>query len=472
MDNVHFYQESDQRDDLDLVLDIANDQIVIADGEGNLVRFSKSIEEAFGMTKEELTGKNVRELVREGVLSRSTALVVLKTKKKVTMPQTTQMGRRLMVNSIPVFNEEGEITKIISISKDITEISQLRQELKTTMEQLNRYRAELNKKTAIEQQSIMGNSPEMRSVLNTMSKVADLDVTVLIKGETGVGKSLAAQVIHEMSKRKDEPFVEVNCGALSESLLESELFGYEKGAFTGASDQGKKGMLEVADKGTLFLDEIGEVPLHLQVKLLNAIEKKEFYRLGSTKKSLFDARILVATNKNLEEMVEKGTFRKDLYYRLNIIPIIIPPLRERKDDLVTLAYYFLRQFNQGYGFEKKLSSEAYDLLTGYSWQGNVRELRNTIERLVITSGKDEITGEEVTRILDPEGWRQPFRQWDVMPLKKAREELEKEILRKAFDTYKTTRKIAEVLEVDQSTVVKKLHRYGIVKDDGDFSTEL
>ena len=460
-EKLHYYKESDQRDDLDLVLDIINDQIVIADGKGNLVRFSKSIETAFGMTKEELTGKNVRELEREGVLSKSTALIVLKTKKKVTMPQTTRMGRRLMVNSIPVFNEEGEISKIISISKDITEISQLRKELKETLEQLKRYREELNKKTAIDQQSIMGNSPQMRSVLDTMCKIADIDVTVRIKGETGVGKSLAAKTIHEMGKRKDGPFIEVNCGALSESLLESELFGYEKGAFTGASDQGKKGMLEIANNGTLFLDEIGEVPLHLQVKLLNAIEKKEFYRLGSTKKTKFDARIIVATNKDLEEMVEKGTFREDLYYRLNIIPITIPALRERNEDLVNLAYHFLQMFNQAYGFEKKLSSKAYDVLLNYSWPGNVRELRNAVERLVITSWNDEINEEEVSRILDPDGWEEYTRHFDIMPLKKARENMEKEILQKAVKSYKTTRRIAEVLEIDQSTVVKKLKRYKI-----------
>lgn len=446
--------------DLDNILNIIDSQIVISDKNGYILRSSNSIEESFGMKKEEIIGVNIWELEKKQIISETVAGIAIKTRKKVTRVQNTRAGKRLIVTSTPIFNENNELLKIISISKDITEIAKLKEELYETIERLNWFKKEIINERAIKKGKIIGNSVSMKKVVQLMSQISNIDVTVLITGETGVGKNLVAKTIHNMSNRKDNPFVEVNCGALSEHLLESELFGYEKGAFTGANDKGKKGIFETAYKGTIFLDEIGEIPLHLQVKLLQALENKTFYKLGNSKPIIFDARIIVATNKDLNKMVKEGKFREDLFYRLNIIPILLPPLRDRKDEIVMLTYNFMEEFNEKYNFNKKISPSAYNTLIEYNWPGNVRELKNVVERLIITSQNNLIEKYEIINIIKKPEEKTEIID-DIMPLKTAREIIEKQIIINALKKYKTTRKVGEILEVDQSTIVKKIKKYEI-----------
>lgn len=446
--------------ELKLILDSAYDEIVIADGDGVILRVSKSCEKLFGIPEKDMIGKNARELEQKGVLSKSTAVYVVKHKKKVTLVQTTRAGRRLMVTGIPMFDDSGKLIRIISISKDITEIENLKKQLVETEEMLEWYRKEIFTEHTKDNDIVIGNSSSIKQIMKLIHQIASVDVIVLITGDTGVGKGVIARTIHSISNRRDKPFIQVNCGAIPESLLESELFGYVEGAFTGANRGGKEGLFEAAEDGTLFLDEIGEMPLHLQVKLLHAIEEKAFYKLGSSKPIKFNARIISATNRDLEVLVSKGKFREDLFYRLNVVPVHIPSLRERKEDIPILSHYFLEKFNAKYGVSKKISTEAYNIFITNTWSGNIRELENTIERLVLTTTEDIIRREDVESLIKRSDVID-IADDNIMPLKQAKEIVEKKILTNALKKYKTTRKIAEVLKVDQSTVVKKLNKYDI-----------
>lgn len=303
----------------------------------------------------------------------------------------------------------------------------------------------------------------MKLVFATANKVSSVDATVLILGESGVGKEVVARYIHENSPRSNRPFIVVNCGAIPEQLLESELFGYAPGAFTGAARNGKAGLFETAQGGTLFLDEIGELPLSLQVKILRVLESREIMRVGSTKTTPVDVRILAATNRDLEQMVANKRFRADLFYRLNVIRISIPPLRDRVDDIAPLSLYYLNLFNNRYHQKKRFSYEIKSELERYPWPGNIRELKNAVEQMVVL-GYDELlqtadlpwyqqqSGEAQARHVQVSG---------ILPLKQALEETEKQLLENTLKKYRTSRQISRVIGIDQSTVVRKLNKYGL-----------
>lgn len=242
----------------------------------------------------------------------------------------------------------------------------------------------------IKKTEFIGQSPAIKEILSIINKLSKTDSTVLIMGESGTGKELVAKMIHQKSTRATKPFIPVNCGAIPSELLESELFGHEKGAFTGAV-YSRPGRFELAHEGTIFLDEIGDMPLHLQVKILRVIQERTFERIGSTKPLHVNVRIIAATNKNLENEVKEGKFREDLYWRLNVVPLLIPPLRERKEDIPILCEYFINKFSEKFGYELKIKSDAFDLLLNYHWPGNVRELENLIERLYVLSENGVIT---------------------------------------------------------------------------------
>jgi transcriptional regulator with PAS, ATPase and Fis domain len=302
----------------------------------------------------------------------------------------------------------------------------------------------------------------MENILQLAAKIADVDSTVFILGESGVGKEVIARFIHKRSHRDKGPFVKINCGAIPETLLESELFGYETGAFTGAKRQGKPGLIEMANEGTLFLDEIGELPLNLQVKLLQVLQEHRLVRIGGIKPITVNIRVIAATNRDIENMVKKGEFREDLFYRLNVVPITIPPLRERRDDIIPLIYHFLEEYNRKYDKAKKISAEAKDILIKYNWPGNVRELENTVERLVVTVEEDVILPHHL-----PENLKEiniPLKVVNVdgiIPLKDAVEMVERQLLHKAVEQCNSTYDIAKILGVNQSTVVRKIQKYGI-----------
>ncbi len=460
-DMLTYYRQA--YDELKLILDMSFDQITIADGEGVFTKVSKSCEMYFGVSEDKLVGYSAFELENNGVFDISVTAEVVRKGKKVTLIQRTGADKTLMVTGIPMFNEKGKIIKIINISKDITESQMLGQELKDTQSQLQWFQNELNKREAIHNSKISYKSVAMNKIMDLVLHICDLDATVLLLGETGSGKGYVARLIHESSIRKEEPFIPINCGAIPENLLESELFGYDSGAFTGAVKGGKKGLFEIAGKGTIFLDEVGDMPMNLQVKLLHVLDEKKVFRVGGEKPIKVEGRVIAATNKDLKKLIQEGKFREDLYYRLNVVPINIPALRERKEDILILIKMFLNENNKEHRTNKIISEAGYNVLTNYDYPGNIRELGNMIERLVITTRGDIIEALQVKEIIEPtESCRKSnFSTDEIIPIKQAVENLEKEILQSAFIKYKTTRKVAEILEIDQSTVVKKTKKLKI-----------
>ncbi len=307
-------------------------------------------------------------------------------------------------------------------------------------------------------------SPQMKTVVNQVLKIAPFDSTVLITGESGVGKEVIADLIQKNSKRSHTSYVKINCGAIPESLAESEFFGYMGGSFTGSNKEGKQGLFEAAHNGTLFLDEISELPLALQPKLLRVLQSREINRVGSTVPLQLNVRIIAATNRNLRQMVLDGLFREDLFYRISVIPIRIPPLRERKMDIAAAIDFFTRKFFANYGIDKKFSREVLDILLNYHWHGNMRELENVIEQILITSEGNEIVPEDVPYHFKVENknFEEPVvKVKQIIPLAQAVLELERQLFLMAVESCKTTRKIAKALEISQSSVMRKLKILGI-----------
>ncbi len=298
----------------------------------------------------------------------------------------------------------------------------------------------------------------MQKIEDILKKIAPFDTTVLLMGESGVGKNRYAKMIHGLSQRRDKPYVVIDCGAIPVNLLESELFGYEKGAFTGANANGKKGLIEMAANGTLLLDEIGDLPLPLQVKLLKVIQEKKITRLGGTQEKAIDFRLIAATNKDLSLSVELGAFRKDLLYRINVISVTIPPLRQRREDIPSLIHEFIELFNLKYGIQRKFSSRAMEFMKDYSWPGNVRELQNIVERVLLTADDNVIT----ESMLPPEIYSKvTVSKYEIgrKSLKEILEEVEKSVLLEAYERYGTTTKVAQILGISQGSVSLKLNKY-------------
>lgn len=454
--------------ELSAILEASNDNIVITDGNGKVLRSSPNCQSIYGMEIEDLIGKTVDELEKLDIFSPSVTKRVLQEKKEVQVMQHTLTGRSVMATALPVFDDNGKMIRVISFSHDLTELRQIKEDYEELRAKMEYYQSEIQELRDKEQHTdgIVLKSKEMSNVWKLIQRVAPSDATVVFLGESGVGKNVFARAIHEKSNRSKEAFIEVNCGAIPETLFESEMFGYEKGAFTGANKEGKPGLIELANKGTLFLDEVGELPLNLQAKLLKVIQEKKVTRIGGTQTKQIDFRIIASTNRNLQEMVKKGKFREDLFYRLNVVPITILPLRERKDDLLQLCEFFLGMFNEKYKTEKVLHAATINEMLDYAWPGNVRELENLIERLVITtenriiypsalpfqtknshSGDFELETEDVPEQADS--------------LEEALRDVEIRWLKRAYRQYKTTYEMADYLGISQSSVVRKLQKYGI-----------
>ncbi len=452
--------------DLKAIFDISYDVIYVSDQHGVTLRVSSACQKLWGKRAEELIGKSVYELERMGIYNPSVTRKVLEEKETVSLIQSTRTGRRLMVVGTPIKDEHGEIIRVVNASRDITAVDRLQSKLDETKQLMEGYKKELEQlrnKTLVNDK-IIYQSVEMEKVIALVHRVKDVESTVLIYGETGVGKEVVANLIHQSSNRSENPFITINCGAIPENLLESELFGYEKGAFTGAMNR-KRGLFELANEGTLFLDEIGEMPLNLQTKLLRVLQERTFVRVGGTEQVKINIRLITATNSNLYEEVKRGNFREDLYYRLNVIPINIPPLRERKEDILSLIQYFLQFFNEKYRLTKTISNQAIELLQQYQWPGNVRELKNIIERLIVLTERDQISETDLDALLFPI-WNEHQSKDDVIineiiPLKQCIEKAESQLLKLAKEKYHHTTEMAKALEVNQSTISRKLRKLGI-----------
>ncbi|EJR60365.1 hypothetical protein IIO_03724 [Bacillus cereus VD115] len=459
----------DLNKDLHAILSSIYDEILVVNHKGELIRYSETvINDFWGSNLKDLLGKNLLDLEQKGLFSPSVTRLVLEQQKKVSVVQETKSGRKILAVGNPVFDENGELHRIIIASRDITEATRLKTELHEIKRISEQYKKELddfkNKDRFLKK--LIYCSPKMEQIINQAKKIADFSSNVLISGESGVGKEVIAQAIHQLGKRSAKPFLKLNCGAIPETLLESELFGYTKGAFTGADKNGKEGYFKRADQGILFLDEIGEMPLHLQVKLLRVLQEQEVIPIGSTIPMKINVQIIAATNKSLEKMVEAGTFREDLFYRLNVIPLQVPPLRERMEDVPVLAFHFLQQLNEKYNKNYHLTPDALNLLEFYSWPGNVRELQNMIERLVVSADDPVIEAEFVSKFLTP-GY--DFKKSKpvitrVLPLQEALHSVEEQLILLAMKQYKTTTKAAKALGISQSSVSRKYQR--IVSEKG------
>ncbi|HBP64016.1 MAG TPA: transcriptional regulator [Desulfosporosinus sp.] len=448
--------------ELEAIFNSSYDEIFVADGEGFTLKVNKASELFCGMKAEEILGKHVSELEKLGLFSPSITTQVLKQKKRTTLIQSTKSGQKIIVTANPVFDDKGKVILVVTNSRDITELSNLRQRLEDTEKLINNYRTEIVKlrKESVNTSKIISQSAKMEQILILAGKVAGVDSTVLIEGESGVGKGVVALKIHQLSKRSKYPFITINCGAIPESLIESELFGYEGGSFTGAKKEGKKGLFEVASTGTIFLDEISELPLNLQVKLLHVIQDKRLRRVGGTSYIEVNARIIAATNCDIPQLVKERKFREDLYYRLNVVPLVVPPLRHRKEDIPVLIDHFLEMFLEKYELHKKIASDTLELLLNYNWPGNVRELENLIERVVVTVDTLEVLPFHLPdHILHADGTSKKVYVHDICSLKNATEELERQLLTKALIKFRNTYKMADALKVNQSTIVRKMHRY-------------
>ncbi|VBB09697.1 pas fold-4 [Lucifera butyrica] len=445
--------------ELDGIIESSYDGICVADGQGVTLRVNAAYKRLVGLQDRDVLGVHSKELEREKIIFPSATLLVLREKRPVTVMQETKSGKKVLATGTPIFNEQGIIVRIVTNIRDLTELSSLRLQIEEAERLKTHYQSS---STAVPApRNIVAYSIEMGKVLQTASKVAAVDSTVLILGESGVGKEVVARFVHQSSLRQSGPFIQINCGAIPETLIESELFGYETGAFTGARREGKPGLIELANNGTLFLDEIGELPPNLQVKLLQVIQERQILRIGGTKPNRINARFIAATNRNLQRMVRDGTFRADLFYRLNVVPLAIPPLRERKDDIIPLINHFLAAFNARYGCNKQIAYDTKDFLTEYHWPGNVRELENIIERLIVTVDEATILPAHL-----PDAMKNNVREsrckifvTGLLPLKQAIEEVESQLITLGWQQCANTYKLAKILEVNQSTVVRKIQKY-------------
>ena len=362
--------------------------IFVVDGKGKIIYANASAAESVGSTIDDITGKNCQEMEMEGYYDKSVALDAIRKKKRVLSVYKTRIGLNVVCSANPILDECGNVTRVVVFSQD----EALMREIMNDVEEERKKNISIQQTLSYIQekmacQNIVSSSPEMERLFKMLLNVARTDTTVTIYGESGTGKEVLANFVHQNSMRSNKPFIPINCAAIPAELMEAEFFGYEKGSFTGANREGKAGLFEMADHGTIFLDELGEMPLSLQSKLLRVLESGEVKRIGSSKTIKTDVRIIAATNRNLTKMVDEKTFREDLYYRLNVILVNIPPLRERPEDIEALSEHFLNEFNRKYGRNVEISEDVLNKFKKYSWPGNIRELKNEIERYVVTEGQ-------------------------------------------------------------------------------------
>jgi len=446
------------------IIECSYDGIYITDGKAKTIMCNKAYEKITGLNRKQMLGKNMRLIEKNGYISKSATLMVLKSKKSSTIEQEFETGKKVLVSSNPIFDSKGNISMVVTNVRDVTELYELKQQIGKNKELTDKYylQVEAMRIQLASFPDIVAIDESMLELLEMAKKVAEVDTTVLLLGETGVGKEVIAKYIHKNSKRSCKSFIKINCGAILPSLIETEFFGYAKGAFTGANKQGKIGLFELSDNGTVFLDEIGELPYDVQVKLLRVLQENEIIRVGGTKIIKINVRVIAATNRDLSAMVQNKTFREDLFYRLNVIPITILPLRERKGDIEPLVLHFLKKNNKKYNYNKVMTSAAMEALIEYKWPGNVRELKNIIERIIIMSPGDKILRSDLPI---KGGWNNNKTEFDIEEssgtMKDMVEKVEAALIYKTFKKYNNVRDCAKELGIDAATFVRKRKRYKI-----------
>ena len=458
MQNHMFGSLQEAYDRLQTIVNCSHDGIFIADGQANTLWVNPAYLDISGLQERDVVGRNLFDLERAGVISQSGTLLSIAQRKPVTLEQTFQTGKRALITSTPSFGDHGEIVMVVTNVRDMTEYYDLQEKYQETAE---RYRSEIElaRKQLLNNSDLIAADPNTRAVLDQVDRVAALDTTVLLTGETGAGKEKFAHYIYKNSARRQGRFITVNCGAIPPTLIESELFGYEKGAFTGASREGKMGIFELADQGTIFLDEIGELPLDMQVKLLRVLQERHIQRVGGVRDIPVDVRVIAATNRDLAEMVRSKAFREDLFYRLNVVPITIPLLRERRGDILPFIDCFLRELNKKYNFHKEFSVSALQAMESYRWPGNVRELKNVVERVVIMANSDLIRAADLPFQPQETGQSKAPQLNGPVDLRLETAKFEYQYIQQAYEKYKNVRTAAASLGMDSSTFVRKRQKY-------------
>lgn len=454
------------KEDYKSFLDHSFDEIYVIDADGNTIYVNAACGRHYGATPEELVGKPTQYLEEKGYCSPVLAPVFLNTNKRITLQQSTAFGKILTVTSTPVFDKNKRIKYVVLNSRDITDITELHKNLENSRRLVEQFRGDIAnlKQNELTFAGIIADSPQMQQSMKLARKIASVDTDVLILGESGTGKNLIANYIHNAGRRRVGKFIQVNCASIPENLLESELFGYCKGAFSGAEKNGKPGLAKLADGGTLFLDEIGELPLCLQAKILQLVQEHSFIPLGGTEKVHVDLRIIAATNRDLKESIRLGTFREDLYYRLSVLDITIPPVRERISDIPLLVNFYLNKLNSKYHSYISISADAMKILEKYSWPGNVREMEHLLERLVLLFEGGEIQPKDL-----PDNLRSFVSKSVALGnesetrgsgcVKTSFREMEIEQVINLYKSLKSSYKVAEEMHISQSKATRIINKY-------------
>lgn len=460
-----FYQL--QNRELNAIFESVSDGIWVCDGNGIVLNINEASEKINEIRKEEVVGRSVYDLVEEGMYDESSVVMVLEQKKQVSIVQEIKrIKKKALVTATPVFNEQGDISLVVVNARDMTQLNNMKAQLEKSLQESDKLKETLKEINLLEvsRKNVIGESETFQSVLKVALKLAQMEVSnILLLGESGTGKGLMAKFIHRCSRRHKKSFIQINCAAVPESLLEAELFGYEKGAFTGAQEDGKVGLIELSHGGTLFLDEIGELPLALQSKLLKYFDDNEVMRIGGLKSKKVDCTIIVATNRDLGTQVKKKRFRKDLFYRINTFTVSVPPLRERPEDIFDLVNYYLTTYNQQFKTNKRIGPTALEKLQRYPFPGNVRELKNIIKKGVVLSESNHLDDYLMNGLPMIQQSRKtaPLIGGRAINLRHELLAYEKEILLEVMQENKTTRKIAEKLNINHSTVVRKLKKHNL-----------
>ncbi len=447
------------------IMDHYYSNIFVADGAGNILYTNKKTAASLECPQEQIMNMTVRQLQEQGYTSRSMTEEAIQKRAQAVGSYYNRRGEEIATVSTPVFDADGTLCMVVTYSEEMSTLDAFMEDLKKGQAKYENMKRALGYIEEQEQRSIIVQDYEMQRIFSMLKEIAKSDSTVMLYGESGVGKDVAATFIQSNSRRNQEVMIPVNCAAIPKELVEAELFGYERGAFTGASHRGKSGLFELANEGTLFLDEIGELPLQAQTKLLRVLETGDFRRVGGTRQLHTDVRIIGATNRDLKELVERKEFREDLYYRLNVVPITIPPLRERPKDVEGLVHKFLTECNRKYAAERVISEAFWARIRQYSWPGNVRELRNTIERFVLTGT------EFIPNLKEQSGRENPFegQQWFEQeacsaPLHEVLDDVERRYIKSALVTCgENVAATAKMLGIHQSVLYKKMKKAGITR---------
>lgn len=470
--------------DFETMLDNLDVAIWVTDCTGAILYTNHSYQQLCGRSKEWYEGKNAYTLHEQGYTSVCPTRIVCEQKKRIHLVQhvwgrDNDFEKDLLLTCTPIFNADGDVQYVLGDVVSIDKINHVYNHAVAQASMID-YHTPDTGTSAVGAPDLVAESGAMREILEIAAEAAELSTNVLIEGKSGTGKNVLAAYIHQHSPRRDKPFVEINCAAIPENLIESELFGYEKGAFTGASGTGKRGLMEEAQGGTLFLDEINSLPLSLQGKLLQAVESKTIRRVGSSRSIPVDFRLIAASNASLIECVARGAFREDLFYRLNVISFSVPTLRERKEDIIPLCLAFLDTYCKRYGRTKVLSPALYSKITAYDWPGNIRELKNFIERIVVMTRKEDLYINDVAdsmfqgkapqesqieiapiRPVMIMGHDHEVRYTDKFSLPEYLASCEKHILAETLRQCQSTYQAAEILGISQPSVVRLKKKYNL-----------